>query len=45
MLDSTGTRVLAEIGWVGLQPTDIIIGNERLENAKELFGCMGSLIS
>ena len=44
-LDSTGTKVLAEIGWVGFQPTDIVIGNERLENVKELFGCMGSLMS
>lgn len=37
--------MLAEIGWVGSQPTDIVIGNERLENVKELFGCMGSLMS
>jgi len=44
-LDSTGTKVLAEIGWVGFQPTDIVIGNERLENVKELFGSMGSLMS
>lgn len=44
-LDSTRTKVLAEIGWVGLQPTDIVIGNERLENVKELFGCIGSLMS
>jgi hypothetical protein len=45
LLNSTGTKVLAEIGWLGLQPTDIVISNERLENAKELFGCMGSLMS
>lgn len=45
LLDSTGTRVLAEIGWVGLQPADIVIGDERLDGAKELFGCSSSLMS
>jgi len=45
LADSKGRR-LAEIGWVGLnQPTYILIGEERLETAKELFGCMGAPMS
>jgi len=41
---STG-RELASIGWIGLQPVDIVIGAERLGGVKELFGCMGALTS
>lgn len=42
--ESTGME-LASIEWVGLQPADIVIGEERLGSAKELFGCMGALTS
>lgn len=37
-------KELASIGWIGLQPTDIVIGEEKL-SVKELFGCMGALTS
>jgi len=41
LLDSTGQK-LASWGWtLGKQPTDIIIGQEKLSGAKDLFGCMG----
>lgn len=41
LLDSMG-RKLASWGWtLGMQPTDIVIGQEKLSGAKDLFGCMG----
>jgi len=41
LLDSKGQK-LASWGWtLGMQPTDIVIGQEKLGGAKELFGCMG----
>lgn len=41
LLDSRGQK-LASWGWtLGMQPTDIVIGQERLGGAKELFGSMG----
>jgi len=41
LLDSNGVK-LASWGWtLGMQPTDIVIGREKLGGAKELFGCMG----
>lgn len=41
LLDSRGQK-LASCGWtLGMQPTDIAIGREKLGGAKDLFGCMG----
>jgi len=41
LLDSAGVK-LASWGWtLCMQPTDVVIGRERLGGAKDLFGSMG----
>lgn len=42
LLDASGKKKLASWGWtLGMQPTDICIGHEKLDGAKGLFGSYG----
>ncbi|KAG1814880.1 hypothetical protein EV424DRAFT_1123833 [Suillus variegatus] len=38
-------EVIAEIGWKGKQPIEIVIGKEKIIGAKGMFGCSSAILS
>ncbi|EGN95579.1 hypothetical protein SERLA73DRAFT_95092 [Serpula lacrymans var. lacrymans S7.3] len=38
-------NVVAEIGWKGRQPVEIVIGNEKVVGARGMFGCSSAILS
>lgn len=38
-------ETIAEIGWKGRQPIEIVIGQEKIIGAKGMFGCSSAILS
>jgi hypothetical protein len=38
-------ETIAEIGWKGRQPVEIVIGQEKIIGAKGMFGCSSAILS
>jgi len=38
-------ETIAEIGWKGRQPIEIVIGQEKITGAKGMFGCSNAILS
>jgi hypothetical protein len=38
-------ETIAEIGWKGRQPIEIVIGQEKITGAKGMFGCSSAILS
>ena len=38
-------ETIAEIGWKGKQPIEIVIGHEKIIGAKGMFGCSSAILS